>query len=357
MKLLELTLLYYPSIGGLEKSISDRLRIYRELGIQYKIISTDYDSKTNVGIRDPDVTYLKQYTPYNIIPSLHRYLDDDYDVVNINMIGRYYSDYAIQHFSRTKTKIILTPHSFYHTRKYHLIKRFVEKSLLPYLLKKIHALVVFTQQEKNAWMERYSIDGKKIFVIPHYIETAIQPMEGQQWNNNGSNCIVYIGRARANKLTDLLLKTFCRLKEIDYSLVMTISESDISNDLLSEVRRDKRITLLGYVSEEQKLDLLKNTSGVIFPTSFEAFGYSAFEASTMAKPLLCSDIPVFRELLSPHGVLYFANNEKSLSETLIKFQNLGSDEKKNMGLTNYHHLAEYSYSKSLERYTDLFKSL
>ena len=41
MKLLEIARSYYPSVGGLEKFISDRLKIYKSLGFDYRIYTED----------------------------------------------------------------------------------------------------------------------------------------------------------------------------------------------------------------------------------------------------------------------------------------------------------------------------
>lgn len=45
MKLLEICRSYYPSIGGVEKFVSDRLKIFKSLGIDYQLLTTDYAEK------------------------------------------------------------------------------------------------------------------------------------------------------------------------------------------------------------------------------------------------------------------------------------------------------------------------
>ena len=357
MRLLELTRAYFPSVGGLEKSISDKVRIYKALGIDFKIVSTDFYSKLNDSPRDPDVIYLKQYTPYNITPAIRRHLEKNYDIINVNMIGRFFSDFAILNYASTKTKIVLTPHSFYHTRNYYIIKIFLEMWLFPALLKKIDAMVVFTHHEKKEWVKRYHIDERRIFVIPHFIDSTFGSAQEYRNDPDVKEYIVYVGRRENNKQTDLLLRTFSSLKDIQYSLYLTLTDSDIAGDVREAVKKDKRIKLLGFVSDEEKNNLLRNAAGAIFPTSFESFGYTAFEASCHSKPLLCSDIPVFRELLSGNGVLYFENTQNSLGDALIKFGKLSPDEKHNMGGTNKRHLSNYTFDESVKKYATLFQFL
>ncbi|MCB9247378.1 MAG: hypothetical protein H6613_01960 [Ignavibacteriales bacterium] len=45
MKILELTRSFYPSIGGMEKFVADRLKIYDSLGYEYEVITTNHTEK------------------------------------------------------------------------------------------------------------------------------------------------------------------------------------------------------------------------------------------------------------------------------------------------------------------------
>ncbi|MFA6541879.1 MAG: glycosyltransferase family 4 protein [Bacteroidota bacterium] len=354
MRLLELTRSYYPSIGGFEKSIYDKTRIYQALGIDYNIITTDYYSQLSGEKRDSSVTYLKQYTPYNITPSIGKYLTTDYDVVNINLLGRYYGDYGILRYSKSKIKIILTPHSFYHGKSYREIKKLLEKIVFPVLVKKIDALVAFTEYEKNEWMIRYQIPDEKIFVIPHFVE-EIQIPEGK--NEAKRKYFLYLGRNDVNKKPELLIESFLRLSNTQYELFLTLNISDISNALREKIKSIDRIKMLGYVDEMKKRQLLAQADVVVFPTTWEAFGYVAFEASLYSKPLICSDIPIFRELLDDRGVIYCSNTLNGFVDGLGKYCSLNEESKKTMGEINRLNAKKYSFESSLRRYKELFQHL
>jgi glycosyltransferase involved in cell wall biosynthesis len=356
MKLLELTRSFYPSVGGFEKSMSDKMKIYDALGIEYNIIATDFHDRLSGDARLPSVTYLKQFSPYNITPSLFKHLRVDCDVVNINLIGRFYSDYAIQYFSRRKTKIILTPHSFYHSDRYKLIKHFIQKYIFPRLLKKIDVLVAFTEYEKSIWVSDYKVPAEQIAVIPHYI--SHERYEANQNVGNEGKYFLYLGRNDRNKLPELLLKTFLRsYSQGNYSLYMTLNSRDFSPEVGTIISHNRNIKLLGYVDDTQKHQLLLNAAAVVVPTRWEAFGYVPFEASQYAKPLLCSNIPVFRELLNSKGVLFFDNSEHSLAEMLHKFMHLSNEQQLSMGKANQLNLLKYTFEASRNKYQQLFEQL
>ncbi len=72
-----------------------------------------------------------------------------------------------------------------------------------------------------------------------------------------------------------------------------------SDDIRLEIREAERLGLalhLGYVEDRQLAALYKNASVVIVPSLYEGFGLPAVEAQFAGAPLVCSDIPVLREV-------------------------------------------------------------
>ena len=53
---------------------------------------------------------------------------------------------------------------------------------------------------------------------------------------------------------------------------------------------------LGYVSEEELAALYEHAQMVLFPSLYEGFGLPAVEALWAGTPLVCSDLPVLREV-------------------------------------------------------------
>lgn len=75
----------------------------------------------------------------------------------------------------------------------------------------------------------------------------------------------------------------------------------------------------------------------VFPSTIEAFGYSLIEAMSMAKPVLASDIPSFREFITDetNGIFFRSADSESLSKALInlikntdKWQAIGNNARK-----------------------------
>jgi glycosyltransferase involved in cell wall biosynthesis len=355
VKLLEITRSFYPSVGGLEKFVNDRSKIYKALGIDYQLISTTFTNKKKDYLKkNNDVIFVKEFTPYNYTPKLKNFLSDDYDIVSINQIGRYFSDRAIFYYSKTGKKIVLTPHFTFHTSKFKLIKKIHDRLLAKKLLARCTKIICFTECEKNYWITNYQVSDEKVVVIPHFFEMN---EESQLYNETAEKYLFYLGRADKNKRLDLLISSFHSIEKEEYGLKLTVSLDDLSYKMKKIVLTDKRIELLGNISETEKIKYLNDCSAIVYPSEFEAFGHSLLEGSNFKKPIICSNLKVFNEILDRRGVLYFENTTESITNTLSKFYNIDCDHKKQMGLFNFNNLYKYSYPIILEKYKKLFSEI
>ena len=147
--------------------------------------------------------------------------------------------------------------------------------------------------------------------------------------------LLYLGRYDKNKRVDILIEAFNQIKDTGLNLYLTIEENNLTNSLKKIIKQDQRIKLLGRISEEQKTEFLSASEAIIFPSSFEAFGTVLLEASVYSKPILCSSLPVFKEILNPEGTIFFENNISSINDAIIKFLKKTGQEKKEWANLTY----------------------
>ena len=85
----------------------------------------------------------------------------------------------------------------------------------------------------------------------------------------------------------------------------------------------KKILILGVISKDDQICLLKNANAVIQPTSYEGGpgGFSAYEAISYKKNLLISDILVNKEIKDKNIFFFKNNSSKNLLKKLIFINN------------------------------------
>ena len=354
MKILEITRSYYPSIGGLEKFILQRTKIYRQLNIDFHIIASDYSSeKTDNSLKYDNVTVLKQFTKYNFVFGLKKDFFLSYDFIFINQIGNFLSDRSIFIASGLNKKIILTPHLYFHTNDFSLLKSIHKKYITPMLLKRVDKIICFTNYEKEYWSTNFYVPAEKLVVIPHYFKQEMQ--KKLNFTPAPGKFLLYLGRNYKNKRIDLLITAFTRMKQLTFDLYLTASLRDFNPGLKRLITKDGRIKLLDYISESDKHKLLSACTALILPTDNEAFGSVCLEGAGFEKPLLCSNLPVLREINDKDGVIFFDNNLLSIKNALEKLDSLTDQKLKTMGLINYNNLKKYEFEKILRMYEVILK--
>jgi len=355
MKILELTRSFYPSIGGMEKFVADRLKIYKSLGYEYQVITTTHSEKKLATAQRMDkVKYLSSYTPYEIVPSLKKTLNLNYDILSVNQVGYSYSAKAIEFAKAKGKKIILTPHFYFHTKRYKIIKDIHFNFFISKILKDVDKIICFTNFETDYWRANFPFVNDKIVIIPHYFDPP--RLSKVSFKNEYDKFFLFLGRGEVNKRIDLLINAFDNI-ETDYHLILTIDKDEILPKLKIVIEKNKRIHLLGRIPENEKQNLLATAEALILPTDYEAFGIVSLEASFYKKPLLLSELSVFKCILPNEGVIYFKNNIEDLMEAIKKFLKMSDKEKIEMGITNFYNLRNFEFKSVARKYHQLITSL
>jgi len=125
--------------------------------------------------------------------------------------------------------------------------------------------------------------------------------------------LVYAGRLQRYKSLDVVLRALALLKERGLEIRFHVAGQGEDRGRLEALTdslglRDL-VSYLGYISEEDKRDLLRRAWANVYPSPKEGWGISNIEAAACGTPSLASDAPGLREsvvhdrsgYLIPHG--------------------------------------------------------
>ena len=137
----------------------------------------------------------------------------------------------------------------------------------------------------------------------------------QQWNLlhcSEKDCflLVYVGRITEQKQPALLIQVFKRINSIIPNTHLIISGS---GNLLSKIRkeRSRNIHILGYIPREKLFILLNAADAFISLSCYEGLPLAVLEAALFKLPLILSDIPAHKWMLSSkigYGILVNSRN-------------------------------------------------
>jgi glycosyltransferase involved in cell wall biosynthesis len=134
----------------------------------------------------------------------------------------------------------------------------------------------------------------------------------------------YVGRLKRYKGVDLILQAFSQLDVTDARLAIA-GAGDYRNHLeklAAALGIENRVRFLGFISAEEKRDLLRSAWATVFASPKEGWGLTNLESQACGTPVIASDSPGLREslvdretgFLVPHGdITALANAMKRLA--------------------------------------------
>ncbi|RLC37975.1 hypothetical protein DRH27_03400, partial [Candidatus Falkowbacteria bacterium] len=202
-----------------------------------------------------------------------------------------------------------------------MLAMFLEKKLMPLVYRSIPFITVSESSKKE--MLAIGLGKKEI----HIVHPGINSTELFPGAKSAEPLVLYLGRLKAYKSIDNLIKAFKTVAEKIPRARLVIAGSGEEKNRLKELARnlglDINVTFTGRVSDEKKLSLLQHAWVSINPSYMEGWGITTIEANACGTPVIASDVPGLRDsVINPHtGFLVEYNNINSLSEKIIKLIN------------------------------------
>ncbi len=143
---------------------------------------------------------------------------------------------------------------------------------------------------------------------------------------------LYVGNAYPHKNLETLLQAFQQLT-LRKDSGQTISNSQLSKTKLvlvgkedffyrrikekvEELNLAKRVIFFEEANDIHLQNLYTHAIALVFPSLMEGFGLPALEALSLGCPVLCSDIPVFHEILVDHAIYFDPKDPSDIASKL-----------------------------------------
>jgi alpha-1,2-rhamnosyltransferase len=168
-------------------------------------------------------------------------------------------------------------------------------------------------QEHLSKLVRLSGGDRAIPVLSFYLGAELEESAGGEavqkkvlaLRRVESAMFLMVGTIEPRKNHRDVFEAFKRLwaDEVDARLIIVGREQWKSEELLAEMSRhgemERRLVLIRNASDEDVKWLYENSTALIMASEVEGFGLPIVEARWAGLPVICSDIPVFREIAGP----------------------------------------------------------
>lgn len=201
-------------------------------------------------------------------------------------------------------------------------------------------IICVSENTKKDVMRLYKIPEEKIEVVYEGYSNNFQfPIS--KLLPTTKPYLLFIGRLEERKNIGKIIEAFEILKEkcrIPHQLILAgkpgYGYRRIRYQVLS-IKYKAEVIELGYVTENEKWELLENAAVFLFPTLYEGFGLPILEAQAAGTPVVASDNSSIPEIVesvghdeSPSALLVDPRNARQIAEAaykLISDKNLRDD--------------------------------
>lgn len=173
-----------------------------------------------------------------------------------------------------------------------------------------------------------------------------------------TNLLLAVGNRMPHKNFDGLLRALALVPKQDRpTLVITGGQHpDPLSSLVAELDLDASVLLEGWLPRRQLEGLYSRATAVVVPTRFEGFGLPVLEAMAHGAPVLCSDLPVLREVAGDAAVYFDPENPASIAAAIT--DTIGNPALRDaLAASGLDHAATYSWQRTADQTAAAFQGL
>ena len=244
---------------------------------------------------------------------------NEYDIIHSHVLQP--DLYLFKNYERLSPKKVTTLHGYHiEDLRYekNLITSIVFGNLWDIACKKLDLSICITHS-----MEAYYKNKgfKKTITILNGVEMVKINQNIHNLNNNYIN-IGTVSNLNPRKGIDQLVKLL-KLNNNYYLTAVGGNDKNINSlrNLATELGVEKRCNFIEHTPNPW--DIISNCDVFIFPSRSEGFGLALVEAALLGIPIICSDIPTFREMFDENQVLFFElDNIEELNNRVLNLEKL-----------------------------------
>lgn len=173
--------------------------------------------------------------------------------------------------------------------------------------------------------------------------------------------LLFVGRFASNKGIDLLLKVAEELNNEGYAdkILYKLAGKGPLWEQLKQKYKLSNVEYLGFVSDEQLVELYSASHAFVLPTLFEGMPTVVHEAMTYSLPIIVSDVGATAEQVDEeNGYLLPRNDKKALKEAIIDFVNKSHEVRNKMGEASLQRVkTKFLWNVVAKQHFDLFEKL
>ncbi len=199
---------------------------------------------------------------------------------------------------------------------------FSTKLLVPQSLRKADKIIAVSKSTKHDLQALFNVAAAKIQVIYEGVEAKKIPVKNKKIDELKKFKITrpylfFVGTLEPRKNLLALLTAYKKLiakgaRYKKYQLVIAGAKghkSDLVFDKIKSLKLSRQVKYTGYITHNQKMELIKQAVCFVFPSRYEGFGLPVVEAMALGTPVITSNISSLPEVTGDAALLVNPDKE------------------------------------------------
>lgn len=240
-----------------------------------------------------------------------------------------------------------------------LMSRSIVKVVTPYMKSVLKYFHLYTAVSESAIEYARTLTDDPITIVPNGIDLTAYHQPAKRPLSKGLKSVLYIGRLERRKGLKYLLQAYKILAAGDANVRLIIAGDGPEREKLELLAEDlhlPNVEFLGYISEQQKHQLLAEADLFCSPAVFgESFGIVLLEAMATGLVTVAGNNSGYRDLMSGLGALSIVDPHDA--EEFARRLHLLLNEPKLRSLWQawaVEYVKQYSYKNIVDEYEKLY---
>lgn len=198
------------------------------------------------------------------------------------------------------------------------IALFLEKRLMPVVYKNVNFITISNSSKED--MVSLGLNRDRINIV----EPGVNLKEFKPGKKSKIPLVLYVGRLKFYKRVDLFIKIASKViksvPNVQFAIAGEGEETDNLKRLTKKLSLTDKITFLGKVAEENKVELYQKAWVFVNSSLMEGWGITTVEANACGTPVVASDVPGLRDSLpnAVSGYLVKYADVKNFSKQIVR---------------------------------------
>ena len=342
-----------PSLGGVAKAVENIASGLSKRGVLNDILSLDeeiYIDFESLNIKVINIGSGKG--PWNYNSHLRPWLKENYksyDAFVVHGLWLYKNFRTYKELRNSEKKLFIMPHGMLDpyfqktdTRKLKALRNKIYWKFIESKIINSATGLLFTCEEEMLLARKTfpKYQPKKEYIVSLGVSDPLTNLNDQKQKDNGSAYYLFLSRIHEKKGLDILIESYEKLLQNNQDQIYVPNliiagpgeESAygkaIKKKVLSSRLLKNKVSFIGMILGEKKIELIKNAELFILPSHQENFGIAIVEALACYTPVLITNkVNIWREIQNGEGGVVTNDNEEALSISLNDWITLPESEK------------------------------